>query len=769
MRWTSRGTFCTLRVLRGFVAFSVVGALTCCMAARVAAQPPVLAEPEEPPFGAEDDEAEATFGATARVAAEEEDEGADAASRVTRAELDERMPRSTPDALRFEPGVAVQQTAHAQASVYVRGLTGQQVVHVFDGVRLNNGIYRQGPNQYFFTIDQRTVAAFDVFRGSASVRHGADALGGALVAHPISPVLEEGLRGVRVRPRLLLQYGSADRELGGRAQLEVRIGEDTALLLGAGYRDVDRLRSGGVVRHLDPPGEETTRGDVAPWVPRFAEEPAHPSDPSRWRTQLGTGFREATYDARLVRRLRPGLRLTLATYGYRQLDAPRTDQCPPPEAPLDECLEIDQQNRSLTYVALHGDAGPLRDLRLTASYQAQDERRTRDRPRSRVRFRERDHVDTLGVAFHARTPDAWLGRARLRGRYGFDAYRDQIARSRAERTFTDIDRTDALSRGRYLEGAHHLLLGAWGELELQPATWVTFRSGARVAGVDLAAPPDPNSGSPAIDRTFGAVVGRGSVTFRPHEALRVHVNVDQGFRAPNLDDLTARQQVGPGFQFDNPDLRPERSLTTELGLRVLHDVVRFDAWAFATTIEDGIQRAVRGAGTCPPEAPGCSTSRTTFQLVNASERSVLLGAEGGVSLFLPHDLRLRATASYAWGEGPNLGDGGRDRVPLSRVPPPQGTFEGRWRHRGTGVMFGAALRWAAPQSRLAVADASDPRIPFGGTPGYATVDLRAGWRFEDWLSLSLVVENLGDAAYRVHGSSIQGPGRSAMLWLRVGQ
>jgi iron complex outermembrane receptor protein/hemoglobin/transferrin/lactoferrin receptor protein len=48
------------------------------------------------------------------------------------------------------------------------------------------------------------------------------------------------------------------------------------------------------------------------------------------------------------------------------------------------------------------------------------------------------------------------------------------------------------------------------------------------------------------------------------------------------------------------------------------------------------------------------------------------------------------------------------------------------------------------------------------------VDLRAGYRFGSRLALSVVFENVADAAYRVHGSSIQGPGRGVIVALSGG-
>jgi iron complex outermembrane receptor protein/hemoglobin/transferrin/lactoferrin receptor protein len=135
------------------------------------------------------------------------------------------------------------------------------------------------------------------------------------------------------------------------------------------------------------------------------------------------------------------------------------------------------------------------------------------------------------------------------------------------------------------------------------------------------------------------------------------------------------------------------------------------------------------------------------------------------------------TLSWTLGEGPNLAEPPADprlpyeaRVPLSRIPPLNGTAELRWFHR-TGFTAGAGLRWATPQDRLAVADRSDARIPFGGTPGFAVLDLRAAWRHRfssgTALVIAAVAENLFDTAYRYHGSAVNGPGRGAMFNVEV--
>ena len=671
-----------------------------------------------------------------------------ATSRVGREELEERLPRSTPDALRYEPGVFVQQTGHGQASAYVRGRTGQQTVLLFDGVRLNTSTFRQGPNQYFFTVDARTVQSLEVLRGGASTLYGSDAIGGVLQANPIEPTLRAEDRGWRrVRPAAMLRYGSADGELGGRVQLDLQLGDRAAFVGGTGYRRVGALEGGGLLRSRLT-GEPSL-------VPRLAED---------GRTQLGTGFRELASDGRLAVRLGPTSRLVAALYDYRQFDAPRTDQCPPAYAPRSECLRYEEQYRTLGYLAYEGPFGRLAPRsRAVLSYQLQHERRAHERPYAFTVNGGRDDVHTLGLA--AQLESRWFAvgpRLRARVRYGADLYHDWVA-STAWTLFSDLDdRVIPSTRGQYLDGARYLWGGGFAQGELGVAERLWLRVGGRASGVAARASADRESGSRAVNRKFGSAVGHLGLEWQALYALALFVHVDRSFRAPNLDDLTSRQQTGPGFQLENPALDPEHALTVEAGLRLASRFVSAELWGYWTGLADTIERAPRSAASCPPSLPQCAASWSRFQLVNLDGWSHLAGAEAVLRVTLPFGFAVRTTLAYAVGEGPSPLGAASGSVPLSRVPPLNGTAELRYRHR-VGLFGGAGLRWALAQSRLSLGDQQDVRIPAGGTPGFAVLELRAGYRFRRHLLVSLLLENLGDAVYRYHGSSVNGPGRSVTV------
>jgi iron complex outermembrane receptor protein/hemoglobin/transferrin/lactoferrin receptor protein len=138
-----------------------------------------------------------------------------ATSVVRQAEIAERVPRSAPDALKYEPGVFVQQSSHGQGAPFLRGLFGSRVLLSYDGIRLNNATFRQGPNQYFFTLDAQTIEAITVLRGGASTLYGTDALGGALLVAPIQPAFAP-VGATETHGGVRLQHHQADARFGAR-------------------------------------------------------------------------------------------------------------------------------------------------------------------------------------------------------------------------------------------------------------------------------------------------------------------------------------------------------------------------------------------------------------------------------------------------------------------------------------------------------------------------------------------------------------------------
>src|SRR5262249_34809059 len=242
----------------------------------------------------------------------------------------------------------------------------------------------------------------------------------------------------------------------------------------------------------------------------------------------------------------------------------------------------------------------------------------------------------------------------LSGSYGLDTYFDWITSS-ASISLTNVNVQRSLTRGDYLGGSRYLYGGAFvaGELTYR-RRWI-FRAGARLSWFGAWVPEDPESSTQRVRRNWVPVVGNVGLEWRALRALSLLVNVDYSFRAPNLDDLTGRLQIGPGFQFENPNLGAERSTSFEVGARVRSRWVTLDAWVFDMLIYDSILKVPRSPDDCPANSSACHTAWSIFGLQNAPGHSEMRGAEVAISAFFDHGFSARSTLSYTWGEGPLLG------------------------------------------------------------------------------------------------------------------
>ena len=624
---------------------------------------------------------------------------------VSRPSLDEGAARTAPEILQDRSGGWVQKTNHGGGSPFIRGLVGNQVLVLVDGVRLNNATFRLGPNQYMNTIDPYGLDRVEIVRGSGSVVYGSDAMGG--VVNLVTPMPELPASGVRARGAVASRFASRGMERTVRAEGSVA-GTRAGVRAGVTARDFGDLVAGGSLGREAPSGYNEIDADAsAVWVPSV------------------------------------DVKLTAVFQHVHQSDVPRFDQVAQRGYAV---YSFDPQVRRLGYVQwqqrLH--ASWIDTAQVTASWQRSDEGRVRRKQGAAVETREFDTVSTGGVS--ADVSGRLVGTARWSA--GVEAYHDTVRSWRRDANVASG--SSAPFRGLYPDGATRLSLAGFALAQFT-AGRAALDAGARYTRDSVKA-DDPVFG--ALRLSPDAVVGSLAARYALSGTVHAFGSIAQAFRAPNIDDVSTLGAFDYGVEVPPGSLKPERSLSFEGGFKINTPHLAASASVYRMNLQDLIDRR-------PSTYNGSATfdGQDVYERANVG-RAFVRGAEadaewraaGGLSVF----------GFYATTYGQQVSAG----VPMRRIPPANGSLGARYRW-AAGPWLEASARTAAAQRRLAPGDVSDHRIAPGGTPGWTVLNLTAGARLSRGLVVSGGVANLSDEAYRIHGSGVDGTGRHAWASLRV--
>ena len=393
---------------------------------------------------------------------------------------------------------------------------------------------------------------------------------------------------------------------------------------------------------------------------------------------------------------------------------------------------------------------------MTLSRQAQDEEMTRIRKDNRRDLLGVD-VTTWGATLELQSEND-LGR----WVYGVDYYRDDVD-SYGHHFKADGSAGQSDAQGPVADDAAYDLLGVYvqdtmavaGEaMELTPGLRYTY------AALDADKVLDPVSGEvTSRSDDWDSVVASLRALAPLGEARRhaVYAGVSQGFRAPNLSDLT-RLDAARSTEIETPveELDPERFVSAELGARCQGQSASAEVAAYYTWIEDMIVRA--------------PTGRTVDELQEVTKKNAGDGYVQGVELTLSYQLasdwHARLMTCWMGGEvdAYPTSDPAQVRDYVSRLMPLTGQFVLRWQPAGAAYWAEAVVDVAEKADRLSADDERDTqRIPPGGTPGYSVLALRGGFTVMDYLQLTVALENITDEDYRIHGSGVNEPGRNLVV------
>lgn len=665
---------------------------------------------------------------------------------IPKQRLEEKQGRSVPETLMEEAGIFVQKTNHAGGAPIVRGAIGHQVLILIDGIRLNNSIYRSGPNQYLNMIDPRSLQQLEVLRGPGSIAYGSYAFGGVISATSISPPRSFD-RNFIYNGLLLGRYGSADHELGIHGAIGGSM-HGLGMRASLSYGNFGDLMPGGTLSNTASPEQRsfltrtTDFGDVLT-----------SGDSGR---QAYTGYQHFFANGDISWRINPTWSLKLAYQRAQHIQAGRSDQLAAKGS-----LQIYDNFRDLIYLRLHSKLRPIRtNMNFTLSYHRQAEtvdKLTLDRTsfaqtKQAINF---DQAHTIGAN--------WGGRSRVASwfslSYGIDLDADFIDSEAKSRTTpqSDFKPTSA----NFPSNTNYLTLGAYvlasfSLWEWTPKNGFYLHVGERVNGFFANAPARDKFDAISFKQVGHAPYA--SLQFIVDPSLQIAFSYTEGFRAPNLQETISIGDFGTYFEVPNPNLEPEISRSLELTIRGRWQQ-RLQAWVTGYySLWSNMITKKPGTYNGQNEVDG----KPVTQLVNTAQASVM-GIEAGASWNIIRGWSLSANINYS--RGRSFKDDGSE-APLSRIPPLFANISTSYRVSKHGFIEIYALI-ADKQAQLSDSDKADPRIPKDGTPGWWTLNLRGGAYLSSFAQLTFSIENILDAQYKYHGSGVFAPGLNARLSLQL--
>lgn len=524
---------------------------------------------------------------------------------LARKTMDDYQFRTTPEAMMAMNGVFVQKTNHGGGSPFVRGVTGNQLLILTDGIRLNNSIFRYGPNQYLNTIDAYTINTIEVAKGTGSVQYGSDAIGGVINIISRSPEFTN--QQPSFSGKLLSKYMTGDMEKTIRGEAAYS-GRRLAILAGISKRNFGDIIGGD------------TTGKQSP-----------------------SGYNEWSFDFKAKYLLKQNIALTIANQFLQQDHVPVYHKVQLENFSLNE---MDPQQRLLSYARMNiKNAVPLlKEMEFTASFQQGTEGRNSLKNGSSSLRKEKDVTATAGITVDILSVISKIWTANS----GIEIYHDRVGSTRKD--INTLTNGAEIKRGLYPDNAgygnyaayslHHIRLGKW-----------LIDGGLRYNSFDIKI-TDTSLGNVKI--TPAALVSNAAVLYHISKQQSAYLSFSSGYRAPNIDDMGTLGIVDFRYELPTADLHPEKSRHTELGYKFSSKTINATFAAYYMHLSDIITRV---------KAEGQVISGYPVYKKENTEAAFIKGFETEFNAEVTKQLYFSSGITYTYGQSLSK------KEPLRRIPP----------------------------------------------------------------------------------------------------
>jgi hemoglobin/transferrin/lactoferrin receptor protein len=603
-------------------------------------------------------------------------------------------------------------------------------------LRLNNSRRQQDFGEIPALAGNAGVDRIEVVRGPSSVLYGSDAIGGVInIVSQDVPADRDGISG-----DVMYRYGSAGTVNAPSGNVAARFGR-FALRAGAAYRDSEPYRA--------PPG---SFGNIT-------LEKSELVNDSGARDRSYDLFSSFDFNSTSSVFARAGW-YSADDAGFGFIDPARLG----PGQPRIQILYPDQSfaRYSIGYRASAVPTFFAHRIEVTG-YTQQNERHLNNLvlvpagPGATIDTRTWNFTDlsTVGARLELARP---LGQAATLT-YGADAFRDRSENTDSSRTVIKgfgpiITRT---SNTPQVPNATFSSAGIFGQLEARPVDRILAIFGARYQNVSAETRATQGITRPPQEGYDHALVWSANGLYHITPNANLVMSFGRAFRAANLVErfFEGLAAEGNGFQRANPDLEPETSFNSDLGMRYRAGGFSIEGFVFRNNISNAIRARATGDSV---------NGRPAFQNRNI-DRLRMQGVElsAGVRTMTGID----ATASFTRFDATNIS------VPDSPVGDSYSSkVIGDIGYRAPSGRFSAAytVRYQGEQSEVIIG--TNPIGPV--IPSFVVHSARASvvvFRARETINeLALRIENIGNRLYAEFPNASffrPEPGRNVSLALQV--
>ncbi len=634
---------------------------------------------------------------------------------INKAQMDKELATNIRDMVRYEPGVSVQKGARDGLKGFnIRGMEGNRVKIVVDGV--DQAQYFNPSSTYSFIsnprnfVDIDSLKAVEIVKGPASSLYGSDAIGGMVAFQTKDPADYLKTTGDETAASVKGEYKSADKGFSETLSLANRRGDLETMVVYT-RRDSHETKNHGE-------GADTFKDD------RGLPDPANKG--------LNNVLAKARYQVNNAHRV--GL-----TGEFFDAASSMVLKSNGGSTAADSATGKDKITRGRIgfFHEWQADTGLFDKARWQVDWQkSKSHMKTYVPAYERYKNRLMDYnysenAYSLGAQFDKTAALAGLQHNII---YGLNTSKTQVKNNSVEH---DLDAKTTRPKD-YIPAIDVTKYGVYLQDDIQVADPLVVTPGLRYDTFKYS--PQGKS-----DSSGNKVTARLGLVYTFSERLSGFAQFSQGFKAPGfLDMYYAYEQLPFAKILANPDLKPEKSNSFELGLRGDGHLGSYEVTGFYNKYTHFIERVV--IGKLPGSPTGFGNIYQSRNITSVDVKGIELRGQFWLdeALNAPTGTTLRGSLAYADGENKDNGEKLNSVAPLTAVI-------------GLGYddlsgKYGGEIAWTLVKGK-SDADVSNADLNQGGEQfnpgGYGLVDLTAYYNPAENVTLRAGIFNLTDKKYRV--------------------